>query len=136
MYLLKLPLKAIETLGYELNISARNLSMKKSESIGLVISAGRCQTPGFHILIELLIKLASVYSKTLIIREAALSAEGEESALNFVNCQGCALIIFQPACSSSKKITNLIGMIKTSMVVIGRPVNNATAIWSDYFNPA
>ena len=110
--------------------------MKKSESIGLVIPAGGCQAPGFHILIEILIKLASVYSKTLIIREAALSVEGEESALNFVNCQGCALIIFQPACSSSKKIASLIGMIKTPMVVIGRPVNNATSIWSDHFNAA
>lgn len=113
---------AIETTGYRPNILARNLSAKKSNFIGLVISNDLFDGPYFSSLMHHAASTCEATSHQLVMTDGKHSKAEERSAINFLLDMRCAGIIIYPKYLDEQELADIISGTDTPIMVINRAI--------------
>lgn len=130
--------KAIEETGYRPNLLARQLSMQKSNMIGLVMTNALYGGQYFSSLIFHAASFSEENQYRLVLADGKHSADDERNAIQFLLDMKCAGIIVYPKHLNVEALDDIVENSTTPIVVINRQLDRCVeqSVFMDHYESA
>lgn len=125
--------QAIEESGYRLNLLARNLATKSTQTLGLVVTNTLYHGVYFSELLFHAARMTEDKGRRLILADGKHSAQDEREAIEYLLDLRCDAIIIYPRFLSVEEMDAIIESHSQPIMVINRRLrrNTSHCVWSD-----
>ncbi len=128
--------RAIEETGFSPNLLARQLAIRKTNSIGLVITNSLYQGPFFSEMTYQAASCSEKHQRQLILADGKNNAQDERNAIGMLLALRCEAIIVYPKFLSAEALETLIEQHETPIIVINRklPHHQNHAVYIEHYH--